>query len=131
MLLDAAFSSFPVLCTHRFHLRRIQPSDAEAFFQINSDPEVTVSYGREPHRSLQDTQAWIQRLQIVTPTAKQSCGRLPPRLATLSSALALTRESGFSLGAINWGTAYLRFNGDGNESSGGGLSHHSSRPGEA
>jgi len=57
-LIDAAFSNFPVLGTLRFHLRRIQPSDAEAFFQIKSDPEVTVSCGREPHRFLQDTQAW-------------------------------------------------------------------------
>lgn len=63
MSLDAAFSSFPVLCTHRFHLRRIQPSDAEAFFQIKSNPEVRVSYGREPHCSLQETQAWVQHLQ--------------------------------------------------------------------
>ncbi|MBV8216793.1 MAG: GNAT family N-acetyltransferase [Verrucomicrobia bacterium] len=63
MSLDAAFSSFPVLSTHRFHLRQIQPSDAESFFQIKSDPEVTSSYGREPHRSLQDTQAWLQLVQ--------------------------------------------------------------------
>ena len=63
MPLDAAFSSFPILSTHRFHLRQIQPSDAEAFFEIKSNPEVTASYGREPHQSLQDTQAWIQRLQ--------------------------------------------------------------------
>src|SRR5215472_8327092 len=26
-LIDAAFSNFPVLCTLRFHLRRIQPND--------------------------------------------------------------------------------------------------------
>jgi [ribosomal protein S5]-alanine N-acetyltransferase len=63
MSLDAAFSSFPVLSTHRFHLRQIAPSDAESFFQIKSDPEVTGSYGREPHRSLQDTQAWAQNVQ--------------------------------------------------------------------
>jgi [ribosomal protein S5]-alanine N-acetyltransferase len=63
MPLDAAFSSFPLLSTHRFHLRQIQPSDAEAFFQIKSDPEVTHSYGREAHPSLQDTQAWIQLVQ--------------------------------------------------------------------
>jgi ribosomal-protein-alanine N-acetyltransferase len=63
MPLDAAFSSFPILSTPRFHLRQIQPSDAEAFFEIKSNPEVTASYGREPHHSLQDTQAWIQRLQ--------------------------------------------------------------------
>jgi [ribosomal protein S5]-alanine N-acetyltransferase len=63
MSLDAAFSSFPVLSTPRFHLRRVQPSDAEAFFQVKSDPEVTCSYGREPHQSLQDTRAWLQSLQ--------------------------------------------------------------------
>ena len=63
MPIDAGFSSFPVLCTHRFHLRQIQPSDAEAFFQTKSDPEVTGSYGREPHHSLQNTQAWVQHLQ--------------------------------------------------------------------
>ena len=60
---DSAFSSFPVLSTSRFHLRQIQPSDAEAVFQIKSDPEVTHCYGREAHRSLQETQAWIQRIQ--------------------------------------------------------------------
>ena len=63
MPLDSAFSSFPLLSTNRFHLRQIQPSDAEAFFQIKSDAEVTSSYGREPHRSLQVTQAWLQLLQ--------------------------------------------------------------------
>jgi ribosomal-protein-alanine N-acetyltransferase len=63
MSLDAAFSSFPTLSTDRFHLRRTQLSDAEAFFQIKSDPEVTSSYGREPHGSLQDTETWIQALQ--------------------------------------------------------------------
>jgi ribosomal-protein-alanine N-acetyltransferase len=63
MPLDAAFSSFPILSTHRFLLRQIQPSDAEAFFQIKSDPEVTHSYGREAHPSLQDTQAWIRLVQ--------------------------------------------------------------------
>jgi ribosomal-protein-alanine N-acetyltransferase len=44
-------------------LRRTQLSDAEAFFQIKSDPEVTSCYGREPHGSLQDTETWIQALQ--------------------------------------------------------------------
>jgi [ribosomal protein S5]-alanine N-acetyltransferase len=63
MSLDAAFSSFPVLSTPRFHLRRIQRGDAAAFFQIKSDPEVTCSYGREPHHSLQDTEAWLPRLE--------------------------------------------------------------------
>ena len=63
MSFDAAFSRFPVLSTDRFHLRRTQLSDAEAFFQIKSDPEVTSCYGREPHGSLQNTETWIQALQ--------------------------------------------------------------------
>jgi [ribosomal protein S5]-alanine N-acetyltransferase len=56
------FASFPVLSSERFNLRAVQPSDAEAFFQIKSDPAVTSPYGREPHRLLAETQAWIQRL---------------------------------------------------------------------
>jgi [ribosomal protein S5]-alanine N-acetyltransferase len=63
MSLDAAFSSFPLLSTDRFHLRRTQLSDAEAFFQIKSDPQVTSCYGREPHGSLQNTETWLQALQ--------------------------------------------------------------------
>jgi [ribosomal protein S5]-alanine N-acetyltransferase len=63
MSLDVAFSTFPTLSTDRFLLRPTQLSDAEAFFQIKSDPEVTSCYGREPHGSLQDTETWIQALQ--------------------------------------------------------------------
>jgi len=63
MSLDAAFTSFPLLTTNRLHLRQIQLSDAEAFYGVKSDQEVTRSYGQEPHRSLDDTRAWIQRLQ--------------------------------------------------------------------
>jgi zeaxanthin glucosyltransferase len=42
--------------------------------------------------------------------------------------LARNRESGFPLGAINWRAAYLRFNGDNNEWSGGRLSNYCCRP---
>jgi hypothetical protein len=38
---------------------------------------------------------------------------------------------GFPLGAINRGTAYLRFNGDNTEWPGERLSHYCCRPGEA
>jgi len=63
MSLDAAFVRFPLLTTNRLHLRQIQPSDAEAFFAVKSDQVVTGCYGQEPHRSVDDTRAWIQRLQ--------------------------------------------------------------------
>jgi len=63
MTIDAAFTRFPSLSTNRLHLRQIQPTDAEAIFAIKSDLEVTRRYGQEPHQSLDDTHAWIQRLQ--------------------------------------------------------------------
>lgn len=63
MTIDAAFTHFPSLTTNRLHLRQIQPTDAEAIFAIESDLEVTRHYGQEPHQSLDDTQAWIRRLQ--------------------------------------------------------------------
>ncbi len=64
MTIDAALTHFPVLTTNRLHLRQIRPTDAEAFFAIKSDQEVTRHYGQEPHQSLDDTRAWLQRLQV-------------------------------------------------------------------
>ena len=61
--IEAAFTQFPTLTTDRLRLRQIQPTDANALFAIRSDPEVTHPYGLEPHKSLDDTHALIQRLQ--------------------------------------------------------------------
>ena len=63
MSIDAAFTTFPSLTTDRLRLREIRATDAETLFSLKSDPEVTTSYGQEPHRSLEDTKAWIQRLR--------------------------------------------------------------------
>lgn len=63
MTIEQAFTTFPSLTTQHLHLREVQPSDAEALFAIKSDPEVTARYAQEPHRSLEDTHRWIQRLQ--------------------------------------------------------------------
>ena len=61
--LDAAFTRCPILTTDRLRLRQIQPADTEALFAIKSDFAVTLQYGQEPHQSLDDTEAWIRRLQ--------------------------------------------------------------------
>ena len=60
---DATFTSFPSITSDRLHLREIRPTDAEAFFSLKSDLEVTSSYGREPHQTIEDTKAWVQLLQ--------------------------------------------------------------------
>ena len=56
-----AFTQFPTLTSHRLILRQMQPTDADDFFAIKSDPEITIAYGQEPHRSSADTQAWMHR----------------------------------------------------------------------
>ncbi len=63
MTIDAAFTHFPYLTTNRLHLRRIQPTDAEALFAIRSDREVTKPYGQEPYQSLDESRAFIQQIQ--------------------------------------------------------------------
>lgn len=61
MTLDGAFTHSATLVTNRLCLRQIQMVDAEALFAVKSDPEVTGHYGQEPHRSMDETQAWVQR----------------------------------------------------------------------
>jgi [ribosomal protein S5]-alanine N-acetyltransferase len=74
MKADAAFTCFPSISCDRLHLREIRSTDAEAFFSIKSDPEVTSGYGREPHRSIEDTKAWLQRVQGSYSRRMASCG---------------------------------------------------------
>jgi RimJ/RimL family protein N-acetyltransferase len=64
MTIEQAFTDFPSLPTQRLHLRQIRPTDDEALFAVKSQLEVTRRYGQEPHQSLDDTRAWIRRLQV-------------------------------------------------------------------
>lgn len=65
MSIDAAFSRFPTLITHRLRLRQLRPTDAEALFAIKAVPEVTASYGQEPYQSLKETHTMMQKLQAL------------------------------------------------------------------
>lgn len=51
----------PTLTTERLCLRQIRTDDAEALFAVCSDPEVTCSYGQEPHQTVERTASWIER----------------------------------------------------------------------
>ena len=63
MTIDMAFRHFPAFNTSRLSLRQLKPDDAEAFYAMKSDIQVTEQYGQEPHRTLDDTRAWLRRLQ--------------------------------------------------------------------
>lgn len=65
MTLDAAFTNFPVLTTERLQLRQMQPTDLDAFFAIRSDVASSHAFGVEPHQSIEDTRAWMGRVQSV------------------------------------------------------------------
>jgi [ribosomal protein S5]-alanine N-acetyltransferase len=62
MTIDTAFKRFPSLNTDRLLLRQIQSGDAETLFAILSDDEAMQFYGREPHRSLDDTRELIKMI---------------------------------------------------------------------
>jgi len=63
MSIDEAFTSFPTLSTQRLLLRSIQPDDAAALFATLSDEQVTEFYGHEPHKTRDDTDSLIARIQ--------------------------------------------------------------------
>ena len=64
MTIEAAFIKAPTLTTNRLQLRPIRPTDAEAFFAIKSNVEVTRGYGQEPHESIEETREWFSELQM-------------------------------------------------------------------
>lgn len=63
MSIETAFRQFPIFTTERLRLRQVRPEDAAAFFEIFSDEEAMRYYGQEPHTSIEDTHALLQRLQ--------------------------------------------------------------------
>ncbi len=64
MTIDAAFTDFPSLATNRLFLRHIQPGDAENLYAIFSDKEAMQFYGHAPHRSVDETHALIEQIQV-------------------------------------------------------------------
>ena len=63
MSIDAAFTTFPEMTTKRLRLRQLRADDAEALFAIRSDPQVREPYGREPYKTLAESQAFIQMIR--------------------------------------------------------------------
>jgi len=63
MSIDTAFTEFPVLTTDRLLLRQIQPTDAEALFEIFSDEETMKFNGHPQQGSIEETYEWIRVIQ--------------------------------------------------------------------
>ena len=63
MSIDDAFTQFPTLTTSRLQLRQLRSTDAEALFAMRSDAVGMEFFGQEPHKSIEETDRLIQRLQ--------------------------------------------------------------------
>ncbi|MFA5312966.1 MAG: GNAT family protein [Methanomassiliicoccales archaeon] len=59
MTLDERSSDMPVLITDRLLIRPVQLTDADAMFELKSDPLVTDQYGQLPHHEIGETRRWI------------------------------------------------------------------------
>lgn len=57
---------FPVLTTNRLVLRKFEQADAEAMFQLRSDPEVMQYLNRPMAKSIDDVKDLLNRIQRET-----------------------------------------------------------------
>jgi len=56
------FSTFPILKTDRFTLRRLLLTDAAEIYQLRSDVKVAALTGKAPYQSLDDAIAYINKI---------------------------------------------------------------------
>lgn len=115
MAMDAAFTTFPVLTTERLILRAVRRDDADALFAVFSDPVAMEFYGSPAHTSLDDTHAWIDRVE--TRYASQEALRWAVTLKggddTLIGSCSLHRfgpgraETGYDLNRAYWGQGIM------------------------
>lgn len=63
MVIDEAFTRFPVLTTQRLRLRQVEPRDAEDLYATLSDEETMRFYGHEAYQSLEEAQTYIRLRQ--------------------------------------------------------------------
>lgn len=73
MQISDIFGKFPTLETDRTILRKVTPDDVEDMFRYCSDEEVSRYTTWYPHRTTEDTRAFIEHLQI-----KYDCGDVAP-----------------------------------------------------
>jgi len=105
------------LPTGRLDLRRVEAVDIDALLEVNGDPEVTRFLPYPTWRSLQDGEAWFERMQglVATGTALQLVV-VERQHAWLIGAVLLFQylpeharaELGYVLGRRHWGQGLMR-----------------------
>ena len=58
------FDDRPVLETERLYIRELRVEDAADIYEYFSDPKVARYVTFEPHKSIEDTHTWLQRVVV-------------------------------------------------------------------
>ncbi|MEI2749595.1 MAG: GNAT family protein [Ferruginibacter sp.] len=61
-MLEISFSPFPERTTERLLLRSISMTDAATLFQIRTMPELFTYFGREPFKTIQESEEHVALL---------------------------------------------------------------------
>jgi uncharacterized protein YbbK (DUF523 family)/RimJ/RimL family protein N-acetyltransferase len=114
---DAIFSvdarTTPTLHTDRFTLRPLGIDDAESVFEYSKDPDVGIDAGWEPHRTVDDSLVFIERIASsphVFGLVEKDTGRIVGSIGLIKDTLRSNPDClmlGYALGQEWWGKGYM------------------------
>ena len=115
MSIEKYFLPFPEIVSERVLLRRCEVSDAEEFFELAKNPELTVNLSWDYHKSINETRGFIQQLQEEYEKERCKtwaiCERSENRfigMITLRTAnFQLRGEVGYWIGVPYWNKGYM------------------------
>ena len=108
------FDELPVLETERLRLRALGPTDAEALYEVFSDPEVMRYWSNPPHPDLERTKTMIEDIRTAVAEGeilqwgieRREDGRLLGTVTLISDGSQPRAELGYILGREHWGQGY-------------------------
>lgn len=112
-LLASSSADTPLLETKRLVLRPITRDDADAIFELYADPDVGPDAGWEPHRSIDDTLTFIEKIASgphVFGIIEKATGREMGSVGLLRDSFRGNTDClmlGYALGGQWWGKGYM------------------------
>lgn len=110
------FEPFPILETPRLVLRKIEDSDLQTIFRLQSDPEITRYFGRPPHSRIEQSEELLYKINdgLKNGTSIRWAITLRPSLAMIGSTgfwrwnqPHRNAEIGYELDAAHWGKGIM------------------------
>ena len=64
-MIETNFKPFPSLSSQRLRLRKLEPQDQQEIYFLRSNEQVNLHLDREPAHSIEDAQAFIEKISVV------------------------------------------------------------------